>query len=44
VTGIPATTQSELPLHYRMNSDGAGSRAAADAQTVTVMYTVVEAP
>ena len=44
VTGIPATTQSELPLHYRMNSDGAGSGAAADAQTVTVMYTVVEAP
>ncbi|HEX6597832.1 MAG TPA: hypothetical protein VF034_00820 [Gemmatimonadaceae bacterium] len=44
VTGIPAITQSELPLHYRMNSDGTGSRPAADAQVVTVTYTVVEAP
>ena len=44
VTGIPAITQSELPLHYRMNGDGTRSRPAADAQVVTVTYTVVEAP
>lgn len=44
VTGIPATTQSELPLHYRMNSDRTGPGTVADAQVVTVTYTVVEAP
>jgi len=44
VTGIPVTAQTELPLRYIVNADGAGSRAAADAQSVRVTYTVVEEP
>jgi len=44
VTGIPVTTQSELPLRYLVNADSAASRAVTDAQAVTVTYTVVEAP
>jgi hypothetical protein len=44
VTGIPVTAQSDLPLHYVVNADRATSRAAGDAQTVTVTYTVVEEP
>jgi hypothetical protein len=44
VTGIPVTTQSGLPLRYVVNADSASSRAPADAQSVTVTYTVVEEP
>jgi hypothetical protein len=45
VMGIPVTAQSELPLRYIVNADpAAGSRAPADAQQVTVTYTVVEEP
>lgn len=43
VTGIPVTTQSDLPLHYLVNGR-TGPRAAADAQAVTVVYTVVAQP
>ena len=44
VTGIPVTSQRELPLRYLVNAGLAASRVAADAQTVTVTYTVVEEP
>lgn len=44
VTGIPAVTEGELPLRYVVNADSAASRTAADAQLVTVTYTVVEQP
>jgi hypothetical protein len=44
VTGIPVTTQSGLPLRYVVNADSASSHAPADAQSVTVTYTVVEEP
>jgi hypothetical protein len=44
VTGIPVTTQNELPLRYAVNADRATSPMDADAQSVTVTYTVVEEP
>jgi hypothetical protein len=44
VTGIPVTSQRELPLRYVVNADSTGSRAATDARTVLVTYTVVEQP
>lgn len=43
VTGIPVVAERELPLRYLVNSDTSTSRAA-DAQMVTVTYTVVEQP
>lgn len=44
VTGIPVSAQSELPLRYTVNATGAAARETADAQAVTVTYTVVEEP
>ena len=44
VTGIPVVTQNDLPLRYTVNAPTAGTRAPADAQMVTVTYTVVEEP
>jgi hypothetical protein len=44
VTGIPVTSEGDLPLHYLLNADRAAPRAVAEAQTVTVTYTVVEEP
>jgi hypothetical protein len=44
VTGIPVVTGNELPLRYTVKADTAGTRAPADAQKVTVTYTVVEEP
>ena len=44
VTGIPVTAQSDLPLHYLVNGNGTDPQAAADAQAVTVVYTVVAQP
>jgi hypothetical protein len=44
VTGIPVVTKDELPLRYVVNADPADTRASADAQMVTVTYTVVEEP
>lgn len=44
VTRIPVTDQSGLPLRYVVNTTSAGSRGIAEAQAVTVTYTVVEQP
>ena len=44
VTGIPVTSERELPLRYVVNADGAGGRTVSDAQSVLVTYTVVEQP
>jgi hypothetical protein len=44
VTGIPVTTQADMPLRYIVNADPKRASASPDGQTVMVTYTVVEQP
>jgi hypothetical protein len=44
VTGIPVTSQTDMPLRYIVNADPRGVPTNPVGQTVMVTYTVVEQP